>query len=367
MAIQNMLFNVGVKGNPIYQLMESLITNGEETINLLRGLPSMEQIGVNMSHKFFGTGMTTQQREEMAAQYDYQRALNKAAIPDQVAGMNEAGVNPALMYGSASTASPASAPSANPSAASLSELVAMATLPAQLGIMKAQKENIEADTGNKQTIKNLNQQDYDLREKLNPLLVEAQGISNNVGRATESKIYKELDRMAEETKKLAEEAKTEREKQMYYKNAAILEEINAKQAIELLPYKIALNEAQTQQAKAAAALSFAQAAYQKKLLDSDYIDSLIASAAADAKGHEAKAAIDDLKSRIKTGRLINFGDSIAGQIADGVFNYPIAVLSNLLDGIGPLLGIGAIAVGLKGRNTSALNAPNEIIGLAGID
>lgn len=148
MAIQNMLFNVGVKGNPIYQLMESLISNGEETINLLRGLPSMEQIGVNMSHKFFGAGMTTQQKEEMAAQYDYQRSLNKAAIPDQVAGMNEAGVNPALMYGSASTASPASAPSANPSAASLSELVALATLPAQLGIMKAQKENIEANTGN---------------------------------------------------------------------------------------------------------------------------------------------------------------------------------------------------------------------------
>ena len=77
--------------------------------------------------------------------------LNKLNLQNQreswsnnVQGMKDAGLNPALMYGSSSAGS---APAlSNSSSGSLSDLLALATLPAQLRMLNAQAKNVDANT-----------------------------------------------------------------------------------------------------------------------------------------------------------------------------------------------------------------------------
>lgn len=61
----------------------------------------------------------------------------------QVTGMQNAGLNPALMYNSGATSAP-NAPSSSGSGMSMSDLIQAALVPAQLKMIKAQTDNIEA-------------------------------------------------------------------------------------------------------------------------------------------------------------------------------------------------------------------------------
>ena len=88
---------------------------------------------------------------QMMKQKEYQNWLNSTLYPQQVASMRQAGLNPAMMYGSGGMSAPtAQAPngSSNMSAPKL-EMLDAAQAMSNMELLNAQKENIEADTEQK--------------------------------------------------------------------------------------------------------------------------------------------------------------------------------------------------------------------------
>lgn len=100
---------------------------------------SMDNTFSSIQNQFTQEGVTGQQKalNDMSMQNvedQYQR---------QVTGMQNAGLNPALMYNSGATSAP-NAPSSSGSGMSMSDLIQAALVPAQLKMIKAQTDNIEA-------------------------------------------------------------------------------------------------------------------------------------------------------------------------------------------------------------------------------
>lgn len=112
----------------------------------------------NLWRKITGTGMTDAEREANAfnaAEAEKQRAfeqqMSNTSYQRAVTDMYNSGLNPALMYGGssgASTPSGASASSVSPFSHDVSPIGLLAQIQ-QLSLLKAQKDNIKADTAKK--------------------------------------------------------------------------------------------------------------------------------------------------------------------------------------------------------------------------
>lgn len=111
----------------------------------------------SLYNKYTGAGLTGaeqafmqyQTSERMEAQ-QFEKEMSSSAFQRQVADMQAAGLNPALMYGSGSNgaSTPSSSGQTAPgySPASMSDLFQLLTLKKQMKILDAQAENIEATT-----------------------------------------------------------------------------------------------------------------------------------------------------------------------------------------------------------------------------
>lgn len=103
--------------------------------------------------KYLGTNLTPAQEQANAfsaqqaqAQRDWETEMSNTAMQRQVSDMQKAGLNPALMYGGAGS-SGASTPTASaPSSVSPDSGADLISLFMDMALLKAQKENIEADT-----------------------------------------------------------------------------------------------------------------------------------------------------------------------------------------------------------------------------
>lgn len=295
---------------------------------------------VNQLTGAHATGMMQEQNQMQMQNIEdqYQR---------QVQGMQSSGLNPALMYQNGSSSSAPSAPS-NSAGASMSDILSMMSLPLQLRDLKASAKlkDSESDVNEAQARSigintDFNEQTFELRK-------EALNLSNNLSRAQVGKINQDKQESIARMHQAVESALTEASKRAVNEAQALLYRTEAQDIVALQPYKIQFTQAQTSAQKASAALSAAQEAYQRGLVDSGYIDKLCSELEARAAQYGAEAQVREITANIKSGNVISpveLGDSKFANFLEGVWNGMVtesvnnglAVIANLLDYMPPVL------------------------------
>lgn len=142
--------------NPLPYILQGVVPTvadnavGDGTFNSVRG-------------KYLGTNMTGQELQNAELNFQNQLRMMREGPQAQVEGAERAGINPAFaLTGQAHTPSAGNTSSLS-SGGSLSDLVAIATLPAQLKQIEATTKNIAADTNLKNTQSNINVQEERIR------------------------------------------------------------------------------------------------------------------------------------------------------------------------------------------------------------
>lgn len=306
------------------------------------GKPAKESLGMlsdgnNYLGNYFkqatGAGLTdaekeanafTASREDLA--WNRQMEASNTAFQRQVTDMQSAGLNPMLAVsgtGGASVPSAQAQGSVSPSAGDLSAALQFALGMKSQNIQKSlalkdlsiKRDIADAEIANKEADTNLKSQQEseskerergarivnDVREATKEDDIEAAKLRNNLSRAQEVFIYKNVDKAVQEIRNLAQEEKTEETKQMLNEAAARLNDMKAYEIAQMLPYAQRLADAETQDKQASACLNFVHAAYQQKLIDDGYVDSIIKSAAADASISLSEAEMRKVDEAVKTG------------------------------------------------------------------
>lgn len=260
-----------------------------------------------------------------------------------VEGYQNAGLNPALMYGSAP--SPASTPVSGTTSNGLSDLLAAFSLPMQLKQMKANVENVRSQTEvNEAQAGNIKEQtrntklNADFLETTYDVRVRSAQLSNDMTNAQIRSIYKNMDKLDNEIELLIKQSATEEERKTLTYWQGKLAQANAEQIAALLPYEIEFKQAATKAQKAAAAASMIHAAYEKGLIDSGYIDALTQEVKARAHATEEKATADAFANSLRTGHLSEFIENNGGvaSIPDGLFmalNLVTSTIGNVFGGL----------------------------------
>lgn len=274
-------------------------------------------------------------------------ARNKYSMETE--SMQNAGVNPAMVYGQGSLVPTASNGATGQGSASaggdlLGMIASLMKLPVEIQNLKADKDvkiataneananakKAEAETEGTRNYNAWFQDTYELRK-------QGLELSNNLTATQERMIYKQMDVMEEEMKKI----KTEAVRNIY---AAMLDHANARKIAALLPYEIALTKAKTANEQAMAKLNAVNAAYQQGLIDNGYLEAICDKAKSEARSAEAKAKVDEIQSSIRDGSFgeMEFTGNWLLDIGVGLNNDLNDVLAGLvlfMDNLNPLAGL----------------------------
>lgn len=243
-----------------------------------------------------------------------------------VADMEKAGLNSALMYGNGAQPSASSAGAGSPGG--ISDLLQLFMLPLQMRSMEAQIKNVNAGTKKVEEETSGVHLDNLFKDNTLEARTEAERLANSLKRSQISKLDSELDEIVANTRKLAEEAKTEESKRDLNFASALLARVNAFTAVELLPYSQALAEAQTEAQRNYAALMAVQKLYQSKLIKGGYVDAICEQMKSSASSAEANAAVDQINSDIRSGKFGNDG-SFLGKVGSSLLQGTVLALDQL--------------------------------------
>lgn len=282
-------------------------------------------------------------------------------------GFAKAGVNPLLAItggdfklpkaSAASAASPLAMESYSPmfqqlqqgATGAITQAPQIENVKADTQLKQAQANRLAADTHGIELDNQFKQRTLDTR-------VEAQAQSLNLSRTQQKVLDKQIDEREAHIQKLIAEAKTEGEKRELFQAQKILANVSATKIAYMMQYEKLLVEAQTDAQKASAALSYAQAAYQKRLVDSDYItamvDELRIRARSELQGIEltkAQEGLATLQKRLLSGDFTAAGadestwlGKLSGEILRSLNVCRIAI-GGINGSIDPISSVGKIA------------------------
>lgn len=314
----------------------------------------------SLLNKITGVDMTGAQY----AQNAFQQHMADTQYQRGVQDMQKAGLNPALMMGSG--ASPAPSPSGADvgSNGDFGSLIQAMMLPQQLKQMAASIANVNADSELKKTQASLNRSQaasIDQNLWFDQILFDARKQGMELG----NKLTFEQTENARKQRKLINEqislaikqAATEDEKRLLTQAQTALHNAQAREILELLPFRQALSEAQSEQARMAAKLSSVSAAYQSGLIDRGELDKRIElyeqqirREASSAELQEFNALIADFKQRIRNGEIYTVDEAAkwyelrkqSNNLKNRAMNKLVREVSimgeALTGGLGPALG-----------------------------
>lgn len=245
---------------------------------------------------------------------EHNQQMDDTKYQRQVADMQAAGVNPALaMQGGVSTQAGSNAVAQGASVASpsfdLSSVVQLALQSKQLSI---QKKLADAEIRVKNADADLKEKDAGVRDEYNSIMLEGMKKSNELSVEQIAQIRANVDKIFEEVELLRKQAATEEERRLLTAAEASLRkaltdktEQEIKNLAALLPFDQALKSAQTEQAKASAAAQLMRAAYDKKLIDGGYIESMVREQNASAGEKEVRAIADNYEYLLRSGEIFD--------------------------------------------------------------
>lgn len=282
------------------------------------------------------------------AKLAYERALSADSSKHQreVSDMLAAGLNPMLAAGSSGgsvQASPAAGSQA--SSAPIGNLGALFQQEKmnekQMALVDANIAKINAETGKVQSETEGVDIQNEIAQATKDAKILAADLDNQLKSVNAKLLEDKRDEVVANIRHLAAETSTEADKAAYYSAAAALKHASAYEITQLLAYKKNLMSAQTEQAKFAAALSAAHAAYQNKLIDDGYIDAFIlnekniaSKSGSEAISAEAKAQLDKIRAAIRTG---NYEGTNLQEVP--IVTSFLSGVSNFLDNFNPLAGL----------------------------
>lgn len=288
-----------------------------------------------------------QTKEQREWDLDMWNRTNEYNDPkNQLARLENAGLNP-LYYGldgssagTMSAASPVGLPSISPRDIGNPIEAAMAAKlqNKQMELINSQIDKNKAETRNTGL-------DSDWKERTMNARVAAEDLKNNISEETIKEINAHKQEMEAHITKMAEETKSEIEKQGLLKAQKWLRNAEANQIAELLPYRKLLMEAQTDAQKAQAAASWANAAYNNGMIEAGYIDAITEQAKQAAKSNEQIAAINEFAASCKNGTLYSYNGNAFNDVPAFLMNGLVHAISTISQAVGG--GLGGVLSALK--------------------
>lgn len=270
---------------------------------------------------------------------EYNQQMDNTKYQRQVADMQAAGVNPALaMHGGVSTqaTSNAQAQGANVPTPSfdLSSVIQLALQSKQLSI---QKKLADAEVRVKNADAVIKEKDAGVRDEYNRIMLDGMVQSNNLTDQQVAQIRANISKMSEEVELLRKQAATEEERRLLTAAETSLRkamtdktEQEIKNLVTLLPFEQALKAAQTSQAKASASAQFIRAAYDRKLIDSGYIESMVRELNSSAGEKEVRAKADNYEYLLRSGDIFDTSTFAGSSARD--FVQAASIFSKVVSG-----------------------------------
>lgn len=277
----------------------------------------------------------------------WNRTNDYNAPSEQIKRMREAGLNP-LFYGlDGSSASSVQSAQAlgydrasvssfdNPLTAGVAGASQALSLKKDIELKNAQLDKLQQDTEGVRL-------DNEFKDKTMQARTEALNIANNLSKEQIENAKKQREVMEQDIKKKIAETQSEQERKALIVAQTAVQKASEKELLELLPYKKLLMDAQTEAQKAAASASYMNALYQRKLIDSGYIDEMVRNMSANADNAEAMKSINEFKNAVKHGNIFTIYDNenIARKFGKNLINNAFNMVSTISEALtGGLQGI----------------------------
>lgn len=314
--------------------------------NILSLIGALTGVGTNLYTQHRNEQLMNKQNAFNAQQAEITRQWNEQMDSTKyqrtVADMQGAGVNPALaMQGGITTqaASNATASAASTPFMDMSSIAQLISAMSQSKLVDAQTKNLDADTSKKEAETTntttltesilqdviAKQNDNEYRDEFNRLRNDGMKASNDLTREQKSQVRESIYNLQADTAKKIQEAKSEQEKQKLIVTEQLLKSAETTEIYSLLPFKQAMMNAQTAEARAIAGNQMAQAAYTNGMLSAGMIESIV-------RANNASAGRDEINALTQeTLHALGIEKATVNNTKSGTFNNYTAGARNIVN------------------------------------